>query len=39
VLAGVLLQAASSAKTLPRMPVPTQATATQPYKYADPADD
>jgi carboxypeptidase Q len=39
VLAGILLQAASSAKTLPRMPVPSQPTVTQPYKYADPADE
>jgi len=39
VLAGVLLQSANSARTLPRMPVPTQPTVTQPYKYADPADE
>jgi hypothetical protein len=36
VLAGVLLQAANSAKTLPRMPLPTQTTPTSPFKYDDP---
>jgi carboxypeptidase Q len=39
VLAGVLLQAANSAKTLPRMPVPTKGTSTEPFRYADPDDD
>lgn len=39
VLAGVLLQAANSAKTLPRMPLPTQGTATEPFKYQDPDDN
>jgi hypothetical protein len=39
VLAGVLLGAATSAKTLPRMPLPTQATATDPFKYDDPDDN
>jgi hypothetical protein len=39
VLAGVLLQAASSAKTLPRMPIPTQVTPTAPFKYDDPGED
>jgi len=39
VLAGVLLQSANSARTLPRMPVPTQATPTQPFRYDDPGDD
>ena len=39
VLAGMLLQAANSAKTLPRMPLPTQGTPTDPFKYDDPADD
>lgn len=39
VLAGVLLQAASSARTLPRMPLPTQGTPTEPFRYADPDDD
>jgi hypothetical protein len=36
VLAGVLFQAANSSKTLPRMPVPTEGTTTQPYRYVDP---
>ena len=39
ILAGVLLQSANSARTLPRMPVPTRGTPTQPFKYDDPADD
>jgi carboxypeptidase Q len=39
VLAGVLLQAASSARTLPRMPVPTKGTPTEPFKYDDPDED
>jgi Zn-dependent M28 family amino/carboxypeptidase len=38
VLAGVLLQAANSAKTLPRMPLPTKGTPTKPFKYDDPDD-
>lgn len=39
ILAGMLLQAANSDKTLPRMPLPTQGTPTNPYKYDDPAQD
>jgi hypothetical protein len=39
VLAGVLYQAATSAKVLPRMPLPTQATPTRPFKYDEPDDD
>lgn len=39
VLAGMLLQAANSIKTLPRMAVPTQPVVTDPFKYADPADE
>lgn len=39
VLAGMLLQAADSAKTLPRMPMPTKPAVTDPFKYSDPADD
>jgi hypothetical protein len=39
VLAGVLLEAANSAKTLPRMPLPTKPVPSQPYKYEDPDDD
>ncbi|MBC7973924.1 MAG: M20/M25/M40 family metallo-hydrolase [Myxococcales bacterium] len=39
VLAGLLLQSANSARTLPRMPVPTQATPTAPYKYNDLDDE
>ena len=39
VLAGVLLQAASSAKTLPRMPLPTKGTPTNPFKYNDPDEE
>ncbi|HET9627719.1 MAG TPA: M20/M25/M40 family metallo-hydrolase [Kofleriaceae bacterium] len=38
VLAGVLLEAANSARTLPRMPVPTKPDATSPFKYDDPDD-
>ena len=36
VLAGMLLQAANSDKELPRMPFPTQPTATDPFKYEYP---
>ncbi|HEY0254275.1 MAG TPA: M20/M25/M40 family metallo-hydrolase [Kofleriaceae bacterium] len=39
VLAGVLYEAANSAKTLPHMPLPTQPVPTSPFKYDDPADD
>jgi len=39
VLAGVLLEAANSAKLLPRMPLPTKGTPTSPFKYNDPDDD
>jgi len=39
VLAGVLLQAANSARTLPRMPVPTRGTPTEPFRYDDPDED
>ena len=39
VLAGLLFEAASSAKTLPRMPLPTEGTATNPFKYDDPEDN
>lgn len=39
VLAGMLLQSANSAKTLPRMPLPTKPVPTDPFKYEDPADD
>jgi len=39
VLAGLLLQSATSAKILPRMPLPTQGTPTSPFKYQDPDDD
>jgi carboxypeptidase Q len=39
VLAGMLLEAANSAKTLPRMPLPTQGTPTSPFKYDDPDED
>ena len=39
VLAGVLFQAANSAKTLPRMPLPTQGVVTDPFKYDDPDDN
>jgi len=36
VLAGMLLEAANSPKTLPRMPVPTKPELSNPYKYDDP---
>lgn len=36
VLAGVLLESANSAKTLPRMPLPTKAAPSNPFKYDDP---
>jgi hypothetical protein len=36
VLAGVLLQAANSDKELPRPPLPTQPSATDPFAYQDP---
>jgi carboxypeptidase Q len=39
VLAGLLFQAANSAKTLPRMPLPTKGTPTSPFKYDDPDDN
>lgn len=39
VMAGMLLQSANSAKTLPRMPIPTAGVVTQPFKYDDPDDD
>jgi hypothetical protein len=39
VLAGVLLEAANSAKTLPRMPLPSQGTVTNPFRYDDPDDN
>jgi hypothetical protein len=39
VLAGVLYQAANSPKVLPRMPLPTKATPTRPFKYDEPDDD
>jgi hypothetical protein len=39
VLAGLLFEAANSARTLPRMPVPTQGTPTEPFRYDDPDDD
>ncbi|MFT3697847.1 MAG: M20/M25/M40 family metallo-hydrolase [Kofleriaceae bacterium] len=39
VLAGVLFEAANSAKTLPHMPFPTEPVPTNPFKYDDPADD
>lgn len=39
VLAGLLFQAANSAKTLPRMPVPTRGVPTQPFKYDDPDEN
>lgn len=38
VLAGVLYEAATSEKTLPRMPLPTQPAVTDPFKYEDPDD-
>ena len=36
VLAGLLLQAANSSQELPRLPLPTQPAATDPFKVADP---
>ncbi len=39
VLAGLLLQAANSARTLPRMPIPTKGTPTEPFRYDDPDRD
>jgi hypothetical protein len=39
VLAGILYQAATSPKVLPRMPLPTKATSTRPFKYDEPDDD
>ncbi len=39
VLAGVLLEAANSSKTLPRMPLPTEGPPTSPFRYDDPDDD
>lgn len=39
VMAGVLWQAANSAKTLPRQPLPTQPTATDPFKVKDPDEE
>ena len=39
VLAGLLLQAADSARTLPRMPVSTAGTPTEPFRYDDPGED
>ncbi|HEY4239548.1 MAG TPA: M20/M25/M40 family metallo-hydrolase [Kofleriaceae bacterium] len=38
VLAGVLYESATSARTLPRMPVPTLPTPANPYHYDDPDD-
>ncbi len=38
VLAGILLQAANSEKTIPLRPLPTKPTATDPFKYDDPDD-
>jgi carboxypeptidase Q len=39
VLAGLLFQSATSAKTLPRMPLPTKGTPTNPFRYDDPDDN
>jgi len=39
VLAGVLLEAANSPKTLPRMPVPTKPVPSNPYKYDEQDDE
>jgi Zn-dependent M28 family amino/carboxypeptidase len=36
VMAGMLLQAANSDEEIPRPPLPTQPTATDPYAYQDP---
>jgi hypothetical protein len=38
VLAGMLLQAANSDKTLPREPLPTAERPTNPFKYPDPRE-
>ncbi|MFT3693875.1 MAG: M20/M25/M40 family metallo-hydrolase [Kofleriaceae bacterium] len=37
VLAGVLFESANSSKVLPHMPVPSEPTPTDPFKYDDPA--
>jgi len=39
VLAGVLLQAANSSKPLPREPIPTGISPSDPFKYKDPRDE
>jgi carboxypeptidase Q len=39
VLAGILFESANSARTLPRMPLPTKGTPTNPFKYDDPDDN
>ncbi len=39
VLAGVLIQAANSDKTLPHEAIPTGVDPTDPFKYKDPASD
>jgi hypothetical protein len=36
VLAGVLMEAADSDKVIPRPPLPTQPTRTDPFAYQDP---
>jgi hypothetical protein len=36
VMAGMLLQAANSDEEIPRPPLPTQPTATDPFAYQDP---
>jgi hypothetical protein len=36
VMAGMLLQAANSDEVIPRPPLPTQPTATDPFAYQDP---
>ena len=38
VLAGMLLQAANTDKTLPREPLPTEEKPTDPFKYPDSRD-
>jgi hypothetical protein len=38
VLAGLLFESANSAKTLPRMPLPSKPTPVNPFEYDDPAD-
>jgi len=38
VLAGMLLQAANTDKTLPREPLPTEEKPTNPFKYPDSRD-